>query len=104
MNLTIKFIARAFLDEFKEEKDVMLFLRTDIPGHQSLNHEMQREGSTFDSRVRLLPRQERYRYQEMFAAADAFILASHGEGWGRPILEGNAHIISQLMISIYQFQ
>ena len=30
------------------------------------------------------------RYQQMLLGADVFVLATHGEGWGRPLMEAMA--------------
>lgn len=40
------------------------------------------------SRVFTIGHLDHLEYPQLFAAADAFVLASHGEGWGRPIVEG----------------
>ena len=39
----------------------------------------------FDVMVHVLPPAEADDYAALFAVADAFVLPTHGEGWGRPI-------------------
>ena len=33
----------------------------------------------------IIPRQSLNDYPSMYRSADAFVLATHGEGWGRPV-------------------
>ena len=54
----------------------MLFIRSDAPEYVQKKY----------PEVVFIPRLER-NYTALFAASDCFVLASHGEGWGRPAVE-----------------
>ena len=81
-----KELIKAFAFAFPAGENVTLFLRTNPPQDigtvvkDILGHE--------DLRIQILSRQDDHRYQQMIAGADVFVLASHGEGWGRPLLDG----------------
>ncbi|EGD81409.1 hypothetical protein PTSG_02131 [Salpingoeca rosetta] len=83
-------LIRAFVEEFGEDENVSLFLRTSPPAYINVAAVAETEVGRADGRVRVLQRQDDSRYQQMFVGADAFVLASHGEGWGRPVFEAMA--------------
>ena len=41
-------------------------------------------------KIVFLPRLPLSHYVQLFRAADAFVLATHAEGWGRPLMEAMA--------------
>lgn len=92
----------AYLDAFTAEDDVALFLRCDL--YHELYHDdlvaarieafaearrRQKKGATTKTspRVYALPRVPETELPSAYAAADAFVLPSRGEGWGRPHVE-----------------
>jgi glycosyltransferase involved in cell wall biosynthesis len=102
-------LLRAYLDEFTAEDDVALFLRCDLY-HETLEknqedpvverieafawsgkrrpEKRETEKSTQNfPRVYVLPRIPDIEMPSVYAAADAFVLPSRGEGWGRPHVE-----------------
>ncbi|EDQ90242.1 uncharacterized protein MONBRDRAFT_20619 [Monosiga brevicollis MX1] len=81
-------LIRAFVTAFPGNESVTLFLRTTPP--QSLQDIVSRLVGKRDERIRVLERQEDHRYMQMLAGADGFVAATHGEGWGRPIMEAMA--------------
>eukprot|EP00041_Stephanoeca_diplocostata_P021551 m.503488 g.503488 ORF g.503488 m.503488 type:complete len:602 (+) comp21848_c0_seq2:461-2266(+) len=98
-------LVSAFLDEFDEEDPVTLLLRTSPGDNMHLWKDFENEACALRElpphcftphaptalrSVRLLPRMSTKSYPHMYKAADAFVLPSHGEGWGRPILEAMA--------------
>lgn len=85
-----KELIEAFSREFSQIEKVSLVLRTTPP--RPLAQELQDILGDRDlpKNVWLLGHQPDTRYQLMLAGADAFVLASHGEGWGRPIVEAMA--------------
>jgi glycosyltransferase involved in cell wall biosynthesis/tetratricopeptide (TPR) repeat protein len=94
-------LLRAFFEEFDGHDDVTLLLKTDAalapPGtdcrreveayiRNQLQHDPLR-----GPRVVVLDRPlEVAEVPRLYRAADAFVLASHGEGWGRPYMEAMA--------------
>lgn len=99
-------LVTAFFLEFKASDQVTLLLRTSLdPANERVftdfcealctNHGLP-EGCLLDPdyqnarRLRIMPRVPEHRYPEMYRAADSFVLASHGEGWGRPMMEAMA--------------
>lgn len=103
---------RAFTSEFTAEEGVRLFLRTNPD--RDLKAVVKEIAGKEDPRISVLSPQadhrcgaqatllstpdcnllsnelsiSTHRYQQMLLAADAFVLATHGEGWGRPLMEG----------------
>eukprot|EP00045_Choanoeca_perplexa_P007376 m.66405 g.66405 ORF g.66405 m.66405 type:complete len:542 (+) comp14051_c0_seq1:294-1919(+) len=85
-----KELIRAFSTAFPLDVNVTLFLRTSPPGDNLAGVVKGLLDGEEDPRIRLLPRQQDHRYQQMLMGADAFVLATHGEGWGRPLMEAMA--------------
>lgn len=98
-------LLRAYIEEFKPDEDVSLTLRTypmagtDQIGSAKQVQEYIREfvegelGREFDSIPDILLIDSQLPVQAMpalYAAADAFVLPSRGEGWGRPYMEAMA--------------
>jgi len=83
-----KELIQAFSTAFPPDVNVTLFLRTSPPGDNLAGVVKGLLDGKADPRIRLLPRQQDHRYQQMLMGADAFVLATHGEGWGRPLMEG----------------
>ena len=98
----------AYLDAFTAEDDVALFLRCDLYHETAAETETrggdlvaarieafaearrrQKKGATTkpSPRVYALPRVPETELPSAYAAADAFVLPSRGEGWGRPHVE-----------------
>lgn len=99
-------LVTAFVEEFRCDEPVSLMLRTGPTppdritqfikdgtlGHCPipLTYGKSRPGSHIKRSVTVLPRVPEKDYAAMFKAADSFVSASHGEGWGRPIVEAMA--------------
>ncbi len=96
-------LLKAYFEAFSSKDDVCLYLRTYLLGHYDSDTEtilrakiddlIQRKNYDREKlpRFELLPRQ--LPFQEMlqlYKAADAFVLPSRGEGWGRPYMEAMA--------------
>lgn len=96
-------LVTAFFLEFKPSDKVTLLLRTSLDAANEkvfsdfcealcTDHDLP-ESCLLDPdhqnarRLRIMPRVPEHRYPEMYRAADSFVLASHGEGWGRPMME-----------------
>ena len=77
----------AFANEADHEK-VCLLLRTTLPHGVELQR--LRSVSAHQPVVATVPPQPGLNYSSLFAASDCFVLASHGEGWGRTLVEGMA--------------
>ncbi len=92
-------LLRAFLSEFRGDEDVSLTLKVSHDFHRvdprpELQRLIQAHGrSKPDGHAPVLLLDRRLSDAEMpalFAAADAFVLPSRGEGWGRPYAEAMA--------------
>ena len=99
-------LVTAFFLEFKPEDKVTLLLRTSLDDANERRFADFCEALCSDHslppsclldpdhqnarRLRIMPRVPEHRYPEMYRAADSFVLASHGEGWGRPMMEAMA--------------
>lgn len=93
-------LLRAWFDEFRAQDDVTLLLKTDIqhaPGTdcrrevESFVRDQLQRNPKKGPRVLVLDRAlELTDVPRLYRAADAFVLASHGEGWGRPLMEAMA--------------
>jgi glycosyltransferase involved in cell wall biosynthesis/GT2 family glycosyltransferase/Flp pilus assembly protein TadD len=94
-------LLRAWFEEFGRQDDVTLILKTDTaisPAGTDCRHEI--ESFVRDQlkcnpkkgpRIIVLDRPlEVTDVPRLYRAADAFVLASHGEGWGRPYMEAMA--------------
>lgn len=79
-------LIKAFTDEFTDDEGVRLFMRTS-PDRDLAAVVSEIHGAPHH-RIHLLGRQDGPNYQRMIRGADAFVLATHGEGWGRPAMEG----------------
>ena len=94
-------LLRAWFEEFRARDDVTLLLKTDTaispPGtdcrHEIewfVRHQLNRDPRK-GPRIVVHDRQlEMTDVPRLYRAADAFVLASHGEGWGRPYMEAMA--------------
>ncbi|KAK3269968.1 hypothetical protein CYMTET_21607, partial [Cymbomonas tetramitiformis] len=92
-------LVRAFAGEFASTtSSVRLYLRTGAPEHwprmrqQVLSIIMQvepdeRAAHLVLERIAFVDRVAHADYPRLYRAADAFVLPTRGEGWGRPILE-----------------
>ena len=94
-------LIRAWFAEFAARDDVTLLLKTDAalaPPGTDCRREVERFvreqlGTDLERgpRIVVLDRQlEATDVPRLYRAADAFVLASHGEGWGRPYMEAMA--------------
>jgi GT2 family glycosyltransferase/glycosyltransferase involved in cell wall biosynthesis/Flp pilus assembly protein TadD len=94
-------LLRAWFEEFGARDDVTLLLKTDTaisPPGTNCRHEIDRfvrgqlnRDPRKGPRIVVLDRQlEMTDVPRLYRAADAFVLASHGEGWGRPYMEAMA--------------
>eukprot|EP00037_Helgoeca_nana_P016485 m.155114 g.155114 ORF g.155114 m.155114 type:complete len:492 (+) comp23547_c0_seq2:451-1926(+) len=82
----------AFLLEFSAKDKAKLFIRS---GRQSDVDEFVKKaihdlGVTDHAPVVWVHHQPAERYPKLFKMADAFVLPTHGEGWGRPVMEAMA--------------
>jgi len=83
----------AFQSEFSKDEDVCLVLKTINLG---LNEGIQKELAKLpkmDDSANIYVREaeyENYRLPSLYTASDCFVLPTHGEGWGLPILEALA--------------
>lgn len=88
----------AYLTEFQKTDDVALFIFTheawEGPPHRGIEKAMKATAESLETTVEELPKvhiiDARLRTRDMpflYAAMDAFVLPTHGEGWGLPILE-----------------
>jgi glycosyltransferase involved in cell wall biosynthesis/GT2 family glycosyltransferase/tetratricopeptide (TPR) repeat protein len=94
-------LLRAWFEEFRARDDVTLLLKTDTaispPGTDCrqeidwfVRNQLQRDPRK-GPRIVVHDRQlEMTDVPRLYRAADAFVLASHGEGWGRPWMEAMA--------------
>jgi glycosyltransferase involved in cell wall biosynthesis/Flp pilus assembly protein TadD len=94
-------LLRAWFEEFRARDDVTLLLKTDTaispPGtdcrqeiERFVRHQLNRDPRK-GPRIVVHDRQlEMTDVPRLYRSADAFVLASHGEGWGRPYMEAMA--------------
>jgi glycosyltransferase involved in cell wall biosynthesis len=91
-------LLRAYLREFKSGDDVCLTIRSYHPRRdaQAISRDLARlasdcKGQTKQARVRLISAGlSKPELVELYRTSDAFVLASHGEGWGLPYMEAMA--------------
>jgi glycosyltransferase involved in cell wall biosynthesis/tetratricopeptide (TPR) repeat protein len=94
-------LLRAWFDEFDRRDDVTLLLKADPdlapPGTDCrrevdafIRHQLKRDPKKGPRVVVLDQQLEITDVPRLFAAANAFVLASRGEGWGRPYMEAMA--------------
>ena len=83
-------LVRAFASEFVPEDNVVLCLRTTPPHAPDVDLRSILKKDKVPDNIIMLEHQHDARYQMMLAGADAFVLPTHGEGWGRPIVEAMA--------------
>eukprot|EP00054_Salpingoeca_dolichothecata_P022049 m.143046 g.143046 ORF g.143046 m.143046 type:complete len:469 (+) comp24203_c0_seq1:316-1722(+) len=86
-------LLKAYFQEFTARESVSLHLRS---GSQEEVEVLVSEvaaslGLSETPRVKYVPKVESmHDYAKLYATADAFVLATHGEGWGRPLMEAMA--------------
>ena len=60
-----------------------------------------RPGSEIRRSVTILPRIPESNYAAMFKASDAFVSASHGEGWGRYVLVAAGKLLLSINVRVF---
>ncbi len=93
-------LVRAYLKEFKKKDDVALVLKVNVPGVDStvkIQHQIfdciRSVGLNPENIPAIALIHKNFTGREMaalYAACDAFVLPSRGEGWGRPYMEAMA--------------
>jgi glycosyltransferase involved in cell wall biosynthesis len=86
-------LLQAYLEEFSGRESVVLVIRTDRFPRQyhrpseEIGRLREQFGGGDPPPISLLPPVTTRDMPRLYASADAFVLASHGEGWGRPLME-----------------
>lgn len=93
-------LLRAYLSEFKEDEDVALILKISQHSDQStdpvaqISYFIEKQVGLRLEKCPLILLLNRYLSQAdmaaLYATADAFVLPTHGEGYGRPLMEALA--------------
>ena len=94
-------LLRAYFQEFSEADDVVLVIKTQ-PFHsgddfekklwEEISRAQDLAGKKRPARLKLLARDLQLKeLPRLYKAADAFVLPSRGEGWGRPHVEADGH-------------
>ena len=91
-------LVETFARTFSRDEDVCLVIKTDqrkgeMPAHDQITQRLSRCGISRDQAAPILvitdPLGDRD-MRSLFRAADAFVLPTHGEGWGIPFMEAMA--------------
>jgi len=86
-------LLQAYLEEFSGRESVVLVIRTDRFRRQyhrpseEIGRLREQFGGGDPPPIFLIPPVTIRDMPRLYASADAFVLASHGEGWGRPLME-----------------
>ena len=87
------YMIRAFDEEFKNEKDVVLILSCHNPFEKGFDIRKKLESLELQCPEKILlinPVKEHHSVAQLYASCDAFLFPSRAEGWGLPIIEALA--------------
>jgi len=83
----IEALIEVFFQKFSKDDPVCLYIRSDLP---SRNKRRVAKIQNTGLRIKEMGRLTSIDLAKVYTSADVFVLPTHGEGWGRPIMEAMA--------------